>query len=106
VLSGKQRAGEEPLAGKSTLNRLELGGEAPSRYKKIQYRQEYRKRGPEKGRSVQKSFGNAHEGQECAFPPRGDPFQRAMAMIDYAVCRRNHAFIRWPLPGSTGIQFV
>jgi hypothetical protein len=40
VLSGKQRAGEEPLAGKSTLNRLELGGEAPSRYKKIQYRQE------------------------------------------------------------------
>jgi len=40
VLSGKQRAGEEPLAGKSTLNRLELGGEEPSRYKKIQYRQE------------------------------------------------------------------
>jgi hypothetical protein len=40
VLSGKQRVGEEPLAGKSTLNRLELGGETPSRYKKIQYRQE------------------------------------------------------------------
>ena len=40
VLSGKQRIGEEPLAGKSTLNRLELGGEAPSRYKKIHYRQE------------------------------------------------------------------
>ena len=35
VLSGKQRIGEEPLAGKSTLNRLELGGEEPSRYKKI-----------------------------------------------------------------------
>ena len=40
VLSGKPRAGQEPLAGKSTLNRLELGGEEPSRYKKIQYRQE------------------------------------------------------------------
>jgi len=40
VLSGKARVGEEPLAGKSTLNRLELGGEAPSRYKKIHYRQE------------------------------------------------------------------
>ena len=68
VLSGKPRVGEEPLAvsactwplppaaagqrarpwpfrirrgqGKSTLNRLELGGEVPSRYKKIHYRQE------------------------------------------------------------------
>jgi hypothetical protein len=40
VLSGKPRVGEEPLAGKSTLNRLELGGEKPSRYKKIHYRQE------------------------------------------------------------------
>jgi hypothetical protein len=40
VLSGKARVGEEPLAGKSTLNRLELGGEKPSRYKKIHYRQE------------------------------------------------------------------
>lgn len=40
VLSGKQRVGEEPLAGKSTLNRLELGGPAPSRYKKIHYREE------------------------------------------------------------------
>jgi hypothetical protein len=40
VLSGKQRVGQEPLAGKSTLNRLELGGEAPSRYKKIHYREE------------------------------------------------------------------
>lgn len=38
VLSGKVRVGEEPLAGKSTLNRLELGGETPSRYKKIHYR--------------------------------------------------------------------
>jgi hypothetical protein len=40
VLSGKPQAGRKPLAGKSTLNRLELGGEEPSRYKKIQYRQE------------------------------------------------------------------
>jgi hypothetical protein len=38
VLSGKPRVGEEPLAGKSTLNRLELGGETPSRSKKIQPR--------------------------------------------------------------------
>jgi len=40
VLSGKAHVGEEPLAGKSTLNRLELGGETPSRYKKIRYRPE------------------------------------------------------------------
>jgi len=40
MLSGKARPGEEPLAGKSTLNRLELGGEKPSRYKKIRYRPE------------------------------------------------------------------
>jgi hypothetical protein len=40
VLSGKTRPGEDPLAGKSTLNRLELGGEKPSRYKKIHYRPE------------------------------------------------------------------
>jgi len=40
VLSGKARVGAEPLAGKSTLNRLELGGEQPSRYKKIRYRLE------------------------------------------------------------------
>jgi hypothetical protein len=40
VLSGKPRVGEEPLAGKSTLNRLELGGQVPSRYKKIHYREE------------------------------------------------------------------
>jgi hypothetical protein len=40
VLSGKRRTGAEPLAGKNTLNRLELGGEEPSRYKKIHYCQE------------------------------------------------------------------
>jgi hypothetical protein len=40
VLSGKRRVSQEPLAGKSTLNRLELGGEAPSRYKKIHYRED------------------------------------------------------------------
>jgi hypothetical protein len=40
VLSGKREAGEEVLAGKSTLNRLELGGEVPTRYKKIGYRPE------------------------------------------------------------------
>ena len=40
VLSGKRKAGEARLAGKSTLNRLEFGGEQPSRYKKIHCRQE------------------------------------------------------------------
>jgi hypothetical protein len=40
VLSGKKRVGEAPLAGKSTLNRLELSGERPSRYKKVHCRQE------------------------------------------------------------------
>lgn len=40
VLAGKREAGEEPLAGKSTLNRLELSGEEPSRYKKIRYQPE------------------------------------------------------------------
>ena len=39
VLSGKRRLGQEALAGKSTLNRLELGGEQPTRYKKIHYRE-------------------------------------------------------------------
>jgi hypothetical protein len=34
VLSGKPDL-EEPLAGKSTLNRLELSGETPTRYKKM-----------------------------------------------------------------------
>ena len=40
VLSGKRRVGEEELAGKSTLNRLELSTETPSRYKKIHCRLE------------------------------------------------------------------
>jgi len=40
VRSGKRELGEETLAGKSTLNRLELGCEKPSRYKKIHYREE------------------------------------------------------------------
>jgi hypothetical protein len=40
VLSGKKQVGEAPLAGKSTLNRLELSSELPSRYKKIHCRQE------------------------------------------------------------------
>ena len=40
LLSGQRRLGEEALAGKSTLNRLELGGEQPSRYKKIHYREQ------------------------------------------------------------------
>jgi len=40
VLSGKKRGGEEDLAGKSTLNRLELSTNIPDRYKKIHYRPE------------------------------------------------------------------
>jgi hypothetical protein len=40
VLSGKRLVSQEPLAGKSTLNRLELGGEQPSRYKKIHCREQ------------------------------------------------------------------
>jgi hypothetical protein len=36
VLTGKPEM-DEPLAGKSTLNRLELGDGAPNRYKKITY---------------------------------------------------------------------
>jgi hypothetical protein len=36
VVSGKPRVGEEPLAGKSTLNRLELSSEKADRYKKIE----------------------------------------------------------------------
>jgi Transposase DDE domain group 1 len=36
VLSGKPGAGQEPLAGKSTLNRLELSTEKADRYKKIE----------------------------------------------------------------------
>jgi len=40
LLAGKEKMGEEALAGKSTLNRLELGGnkpQAPNRYRKIFY---------------------------------------------------------------------
>jgi len=40
LLSGKKRLGDEPLAGKSTLNRLELSSEEPSRYKKIHCQRE------------------------------------------------------------------
>lgn len=39
VLSGKRDVGQKPLAGKSTLNRLELSIEQPSRYKKVHCRQ-------------------------------------------------------------------
>ena len=39
VMSGKRAAGEQPLAGKSTLNRLELSTEKADRYKKIECRQ-------------------------------------------------------------------
>src|SRR5205807_1758695 len=39
VLAGKRKAEEEPLAGKSTLNRLELSTSEPNRYKKIHYNQ-------------------------------------------------------------------
>jgi len=35
VLAGKGEAGEEALAGKSTLNRLELGPQEKNRYRKI-----------------------------------------------------------------------
>ncbi len=37
VLAGKPAAGEEPLAGKSTLNRLELSAGRSDRYRKIHY---------------------------------------------------------------------
>jgi hypothetical protein len=37
VMSGKAEAGTELLAGKSTLNRLELGTGMPTRYKKITF---------------------------------------------------------------------
>ena len=40
VLAGKRQVGEESLAGKSTLNRLELGPEEKNRYRKISYQQE------------------------------------------------------------------
>jgi hypothetical protein len=37
VLSGKREPGQEALAGKSTLNRMELGDGTPNRYKKITF---------------------------------------------------------------------
>ena len=37
LLAGKAEPGQEPLAGKSTLNRMELGDGMPSRYKKITF---------------------------------------------------------------------
>ena len=37
VIAGKAEPGSEPLAGKSTLNRLELGNGMPNRYKKIMF---------------------------------------------------------------------
>jgi hypothetical protein len=37
VLAGKAEPGAEPLAGKSTLNRMELGSGMPNRYKKINF---------------------------------------------------------------------
>jgi len=40
VLSGKRRADKDALAGKSTLNRMELSTGQPGRYKKICYRAE------------------------------------------------------------------
>ena len=40
VLSGKRAAGERKLAGKSTLNRLELSTGEPDRYKKVECHQE------------------------------------------------------------------
>ena len=39
ILAGRAEL-EEPLAGKSTLNRLELGSDKPDRYKKITFRPE------------------------------------------------------------------
>jgi hypothetical protein len=37
AMAGKADPGAEPLAGKSTLNRMELGSGMPSRYKKISF---------------------------------------------------------------------
>jgi len=37
VMAGKAEPGSEPLAGKSTLNRMELGSGMPDRYKKINF---------------------------------------------------------------------
>lgn len=40
VLAGQREVGEASLAGKSTLNRLELGPRQKNRYRKIRYQQE------------------------------------------------------------------
>lgn len=37
LMAGKAEPGSEPLAGKSTLNRMELGSGMPDRYKKINF---------------------------------------------------------------------
>src|SRR5207253_4928449 len=37
LMAGKAEPGAEPLAGKSTLNRMELGNGMPNRYKKIMF---------------------------------------------------------------------
>lgn len=37
LMAGKAEIGQKPLAGKSTLNRVELGGKNPNRYKKVLY---------------------------------------------------------------------
>jgi hypothetical protein len=37
ALAGKAEPGKEPLAGKSTLNRMEMGDGTPNRYKKITF---------------------------------------------------------------------
>lgn len=37
ALAGKAEPGKEPLAGKSTLNRMELGDGTPNRYKKVTF---------------------------------------------------------------------
>jgi hypothetical protein len=37
LMAGKTEPGSEPLAGKSTLNRMELGNGMPNRYKKIMF---------------------------------------------------------------------
>ena len=37
MMAGKAEPGSEPLAGKSTLNRMELGSGMPDRYKKINF---------------------------------------------------------------------
>ena len=42
LVSGKKQVGEEALAGKSTLNRLELSTAEPSRYKKVHCQREPR----------------------------------------------------------------